>query len=1503
MGENLSRGDFLKLNKFILISLFLLVILSAGAVSAAEDSDITANDVTCLSEADEKLSVSDEYDSIGLDDGEITNYTSNSNIVTQNNFFDFFDDSGSLKEDVTFDELVFEGQFNAPVTDLILEKSLSVVGNNAVLNNMGVQIYADNVNIDHLTFNADDSLGRLIHVEGSNVNLTNLIVNYSAGTEEAVAVDIVGANDVNLINSTIFFESNVPNDEVIAIAVQLVNARNVLIDNNIITTLLPCVYVMTYDEDYYMMGSNNVNPVKFKDCTNLRFTNNVVDSKTNDYSADYPTIQSIFIIGCQDSIIDHNEIYMIDNATPSGMDNYMYGITFGHNTNVTFSYNNFIMSTKGGKDSAGTAYAFQGVESDIVIKGNNITTISNGPNLGIYVASMGGETSELLIEDNFINVTGFASASGSWALVSGIEIQNGNAKIYNNTIYSQNVNEYDDASYIYGISYAQWMYGSRSFDIQNNTIYSQGKYTISIIDASSFYAGGNILYAYELAGDKSINTGNCQNVDIGPNEPSNKTATILNVTTSAKSYKYGSDAEIIITLTDRNGTPIDGQVTVTVNGVNYAVTVVNGMANLVISGLESGSYGVVVKFAGNDIYASSVNSDAVILINKSKVVTANVEVDDTVYGNPAVLKITDLCDAEGKKLSAFGGYQLVGPVTPYGSISVSKGKATVNIDNLPAGNYTIYVVFGNNPGQDYEFTNYIVNFTVFKAQSVLTSNIDDYHYGTTGILAVKATDINNNTINGYLDVYIDGMSYCINSTINGNANISVENLTVDTHTADVIFYSDNFEQTNSSVQFNVLEEIIVYDTEVFVNGSEVKVANDAFIDVLVASGDEIIAVPVIVNVNGRNVTTVTTSRNWTHVVVSADNLIEGINNVTVYYDGNDTYNPSNANATITVVPKPVNTIKAVASDVVYPENVLVNVIADVDGVYVVDINGTEFNVTANGEGLTLALGAGSYSAVIVGDYTTDDYDFATENATFTVEKAINNIEIIAEDTILPNEVSVKVIADVDGTYTVVIGNNTFDVAVVSGEGLISISLPEGEYAATVRWENENYSACVLGSLFNVEKAVLSINVSADSISYGDDLIVSVQMPSDVSRRPTVTVGGESKYVTLKNGSGSVKFSGLGVGTYTVEVTHAGDNNYMKASVNTTVKVNKAVPQIKVTSKAIAYGEDLTVEVQMPSDVARRANVIIDGNITKAVSLKEGAGSVKFSGLSVGTHSIEVSYNGDDNYAKASANKTVKVNRGTPEIKITGSSNNDVLTVNIQMPSDVSRRVSVTLEGVTKTVSLNDGVASVKFTGLAPGSYNVQASYAGDNNYLKTSVNKTLKVNRYAPEIKVTAKSVRYGDDLTVEVQMPADVSRRITLTIANQTKTVSLKDGLATVKFSGLAVGTYGLEVSYGGDSNYLKASVNKTVKISKAVPEISVSASDISVGEKLSVDVQLPSDVTRRATVSVEDQTKTVTLKNGAANVIFEGLEAGSHEVKVSYGGDSNYKASENSTVVNVKQ
>lgn len=155
----------------------------------------------------------------------------------------------------------------------------------------------------------------------------------------------------------------------------------------------------------------------------------------------------------------------------------------------------------------------------------------------------------------------------------------------------------------------------------------------------------------------------------------------------------------------------------------------------------------------------------------------------------------------------------------------------------------------------------------------------------------------------------------------------------------------------------------------------------------------------------------------------------------------------------------------------------------------------------------------------------------------------------------------------------------------------------------------------------------------------------------------------------------------------------------------------------------------------------------------------------------------------------------------------------------------------------------------------------------------------------------------------VNLQLPSDVSRRVSVTIGNETKLVSLKNGAGSVKFSNLAVGTYTVTASYGGDSIYLKSSVNATVKVIKATPEIQVTADDITVGEALTVNVQLPSDVTKRATVTIDGESKLVSLRNGSGSIKFTGLDVGTHDVVVSYAGDAKYKKASTTTIIEVKK
>ena len=157
---------------------------------------------------------------------------------------------------------------------------------------------------------------------------------------------------------------------------------------------------------------------------------------------------------------------MIDTFTPAGKDVYIDAMVLIKDEDLTISNNNFNISTIGGKEEAGSAYAIVAIESDFSIIGNNITTVSNGPNLAVFFPSQMGAPCDVVISDNFMNVTGLATSAHDTGLVSGIEIQTGYATIYNNTINVQNKGGYDDSYPVSGVSAIQYSAITLSFDIQ-----------------------------------------------------------------------------------------------------------------------------------------------------------------------------------------------------------------------------------------------------------------------------------------------------------------------------------------------------------------------------------------------------------------------------------------------------------------------------------------------------------------------------------------------------------------------------------------------------------------------------------------------------------------------------------------------------------------------------------------------------------------------------------------------------------------------------------------------------------------------------------------------------------------------------------------------------------------------------------------------------------------------------------------------------------------------------
>ena len=980
------------------------------------------------------------------------------NVVTNETFFIYFDEDGLLREEVPFDELIFKGEFSDIVNLISITTPLKITSDNAVLRNIAFAVLSDNVVLNGLTLISNvscaDNGGALILVAGNNVNVSNMNISYIIKESvDAVAINANGVSNLNVVNSNIFFESCPKDDTLTACAINIDGVSNSFINGNNITAVLPYLFASNYDMKYFMMGVNTVNPIRMRECNNVTFSKNNVNTTANDGSASFPTLQCMFIVGSNDCVIDGNNFSMIDTLIPAGTSNYLYGINIGYNKNLMISNNDFKMSTAGGKDAAGTAYAIQGVECEVSMIGNNITSISNGPNLGIYFASMTGGTSELYIANNLINVTGLASASGSWALVSGIEVQNGNAKIYNNTIYTYNVGDYSPENYMYGISYAQYMYGDRSFDIRDNRIYVDGHYAVSFINVDGSNVTGNLLITRNLGGDAAVEIKAGKNNVVENNYPRSSDL-IFNITSE-------EPGKILIDVTiDKKAT---GNIAVIVDGDKYDVAIVNGSAKLTLSDLPAGVYYIEAKYNGNSIVTESYNSTkfTIDLIDSS----IAVEAKDIKCGEEAVITATVTNGATGTVTFFVNGKTYV--------VDITDSVATLKIADLTTGDCPVFAYYN---GDKYYKTSYnSTTFNVAKLASTTTVNVSDIKVGEDAVISIAVPEITS----GVVSVTVGDAIYNV-AVVDGKGSLTLSGLASGSYDVVAKFNGDDkYLASEDSAKFNVTKLASTIDIAV----DNIKVGEDAVIGVALpedATGE------VIISVNGKNYTVMT---KYGMASVTISDLANGTYSVDAFYNGDDIYAPIKNSTAFTVSKVSDYNMTVDIADIVKGENATITVSVPEDGTgnVIVTINGTDYKGTVvNGTAKVIIPGLDEGTYKVVTFYTGDNkYDSMIVNGTITVNK--NTKTTLTMDNLVkyfngPQKLMAKL---VDGfgnpianatVYFTINGGVYARITDENGTASIAIRLLPGEYKASALFNGTK----------DHDKATANATVTVKSTIFGND---------------------------------------------------------------------------------------------------------------------------------------------------------------------------------------------------------------------------------------------------------------------------------------------------------------------------------------------------------------------------------------------------------------------------------
>ncbi|MBE6498945.1 MAG: hypothetical protein E7Z80_00140 [Methanobrevibacter thaueri] len=1116
------------------------------------------------------------------------------NIVTKENFFDFFDASGSLLNTVPFDELIFKGEFkDLGVNIIYLHKAMSIIGDNATFTNIACSIIDNNIKLSNIKFNSDkvnymENYGACVLVYANNIELNNITVNYTTENDiESYGIYVLESKKVNITQSKVYFDSN-NNGNTHTYAMHIRDSEDVCVKESLINATLPSL-----DVDFSYWGSIDTDLVLVigvQEGKNIKIMENTILSNVKSASGDYATLDTIMVYGTTNLLISHNNISETD-FSGQGIPGYSNVVDLYAFNTALIEYNNIYVKTTTGIEGKGTAYPIQltGPYTGLVIDHNNLTAIAQGPALGIYSQNYDGIT-DITVTNNYINVTGLATGN-YYALVSGMELQDTVAKVYNNTIYSYNVGDGDDG--LFGISYAQSTSGNHNFDIQNNTIHTDGKYAIYLLSAQNSIVTENILYANELKGDESVKINSGSGNIIIDNYP----LFPVNVIIDANNVPAGKDN--IITITVSNAT---GNITLTINNNTYTANLTDGIAKITIPATELvlGENTVSVTYNGDEYYKVTTNTTSFnvtkaksnIIITTTDLTIQN-DVNVTVNITGATGNITIITDNIKNE------------------IPLNNGIATYTIKSIKAGKHIITVIYlGDNT---HEFATNSTKFTIDKITTIIEANSTTINYGQIDKLNIKLSPQINTTIS----TIINGKKQIIN-IINGIGEIDITGMAVGNHSIILTYSGDDYYETSEktiNIQVNPIDANLKASTS-NINVSEnaiinIEINTQATGNINVKLGDAIYQVTII---NGKG-----------NVTIS--DLPAGEYTAYITFQGDKQFKPSEITTKFIVykvkLPENSTTISMEIPEGTTSPEFTINLPTDATGNLTITVDGIKYtkqiiNGTATVTVNDLTVGNHTISAAYTGDKKYNG--FATLNKTMTIPKATipggeDALNItIPEGSESPN-FSINLPKDATGNLTVTVDDkDTYTQALINGSANINVpKLTQGDHKVNVCYTGDiKYSLISKNATVHIP-IVNIINNKDMVISYTQSATYSITVTKDgkaigADENVTITLNGNNYNLkTDINGSVSFKIPMLNPGKHTITATY----NEIKVSNNINVNGIVKAKNMKVKKSAKVLKVKVTLnKVNGVTLIGKQVTLKLNGKIFKAKTNSKGVAVFK-----------------------------------------------------------------------------------------------------------------------------------------------------------------------------------------------------------------------------------------------------------------------------------------------------
>ncbi|ALT67915.1 Ig-like domain repeat protein [Methanobrevibacter millerae] len=947
---------------------------------------------------------------------------------------------------------------------------------------------------------------------------------------------------------------------------------------------------------------------------------------------------------------------------------------------------------------------------------------------------------------------------------------------------------------------------------------------------------------------------------------------------------------ISVTVKDAAGSVITdapGNITITIEGATYSQKLNNGVARFVIPNLTIGTKNVWAFYDGDKNHNGNRSLASFKVMPRVPVV--NVTAQNITVGEVEPLHVEIPANATGFVI-------ITGNFTENG-IYVSKfigGKADIPVYDLASGTYSVHIKYYGGGNDNYTVAEADTVFKVSGEDTPIRIDVKDIYYRQTANITVSVND----GVDGLITIkVVNGSGIIREITLpisNGKVNLLVDNLAVDNYTVYADYLGNNKYHANSTSKvFKVMKIAPV----ITIDSVETNSIRNATVVVHITPGT---TGNVTITVNNKKYNG-TIENGVVRIVI--DQLNSGNYTVDAYYAGDRNFTEASANKdnAVNIFRYSCYVMNVTAEDTKVDLNttIIVNVPCDAVGKVAIYINNSFAGYATIENGVAkLNVTKSIYGKYVVNATFMDDkYANKTVTTNYHVFKwetpmIINVTDIYVGDVAT---IVVSVPANITDNVTIEIAGKKYSAKVINGNATFKVAnLTCGNKTVTAIYAgNYKYLFNATTNNFTVYKRPSTVVVNTTDINVGDVAIINVTVPQNATGYVVISVNGTNYTVNVTDGKGSIPVSGLPYGTYDINVTYIGDEQYLPNTNSTTLKVSKVPSNITVAVNNITVGDVAIINMTVPKDATGNITVKVNSTVV-VVGIVNGTAQAIVPYLKVGNYTVDVTYNGDGKYLSSVNATKLTVNKASSDITVVDQGNGTVVVI---VPGNATGNVTIIVENQTFNGTVINGTAIINLTNVTLGEHNITVIYSGDENHTSEIINATVTIPKLITPIKVDVTNIYVGDVAKINVTVPVNATDKIRIEIDGKEYFATIVDGVARFVIENLTAGVKTVAVSYDGDDNYTANFTTANFTVFKHTPVVTVNTTDIIVGETVVINVIAPVDVTRQVIVNVNGVDYAVNMTNGVGQLNVTGLDNGSYDVTVRYLGDDKYLGADNAT------